>query len=459
MNIAIVGGGPVGLTTAIKLIYNKPYEKKEYNTDYIIDIYEKRKKYTREQFIVSGGTKGNLLINYPHDLQKILKNNFSCYIDNPVVDMYGFCFKNNPDINTFSQTIEIKKLEKILYEYIKKNYKNKINIIHSEFTKNDIEKYNIIIGADGQKSQIRENFIKCKFKEIKDYKAYILHIKYTDLSNKKYKISNNKLSINLKKAFKLKLKRNNYDNYNLERGTDKKQYFEQDRFRLIRSDTNKTQFLLQINKTTYNKIKNIKTFKNLPTKVQNIVLINSFIMNSYPINLKNVSINVYNTVVGHSEKFSIVKNKKLYVLIGDSAMTTHVFTGEGLNINFNLIKNLINDFINNDKPRAIKRYNDYMKNRFKSIIYYKALLRYIPHKLLKNTCSKITLDEILEFLNRELDFYYINNNNFYNNIYNEKINDLKNKYKNISDNEIKNELCFILRDKILKYYTYKLNKK
>lgn len=28
MNIAIVGGGPVGLTTAIKLIYNKPYEKK-----------------------------------------------------------------------------------------------------------------------------------------------------------------------------------------------------------------------------------------------------------------------------------------------------------------------------------------------------------------------------------------------------------------------------------------------
>lgn len=138
-------------------------KKKEYNTDYIIDIYEKRKKYTREQFIVSGGTKGNLLTNYPHDLQKILKNNFSCYIDNPVVDMYGFCFKNNPGINTFSQTIEIKKLEKILYEYIKKNYKNKINIIHSEFTKNDIEKYNIIIGADGQKSQIRENFIKCKF--------------------------------------------------------------------------------------------------------------------------------------------------------------------------------------------------------------------------------------------------------------------------------------------------------
>ena len=27
MNIAIVGGGPIGLTTAIKLIYQRPFEK------------------------------------------------------------------------------------------------------------------------------------------------------------------------------------------------------------------------------------------------------------------------------------------------------------------------------------------------------------------------------------------------------------------------------------------------
>jgi len=35
--------------------------------------------------------------------------------------------------------------------------------------------------------------------------------------------------------------------------------------------------------------------------------------------------------------------------------------------------------------------------------------------------------------------------------------EINKKYKNISENEIKNELYFILRDKILKYYTYKLN--
>ena len=35
-----------------------------------IDIYEKRKEYTREQFIVTGGTKGDLLFYYP-DLNDI----------------------------------------------------------------------------------------------------------------------------------------------------------------------------------------------------------------------------------------------------------------------------------------------------------------------------------------------------------------------------------------------------
>lgn len=55
MNIAVVGGGPVGLTTVINLIYSHQIKNK-------IDIYEKRNKYTREQFLVFGGTKGGFII-------------------------------------------------------------------------------------------------------------------------------------------------------------------------------------------------------------------------------------------------------------------------------------------------------------------------------------------------------------------------------------------------------------
>ena len=40
--------------------------------------------------------------------------------------MFGFCFERTPDNSNFSQTIEIKKLEKILSDYIKKKYKNNI---------------------------------------------------------------------------------------------------------------------------------------------------------------------------------------------------------------------------------------------------------------------------------------------------------------------------------------------
>lgn len=455
MNIAIVGGGPVGLTLAINLIYNK-FKNKNF-PKYDITIYEKRKKYTREQFIVFGGTKGNLLFNYPLDLRDILSNNFACYIDNPVVNMAGFCFrkdKNNyniedtfgRDFQDFSQTIEIKKLEKILLDYIKKKYKN-INVIYKEFTKNDVDNYDIIVGADGQKSFVREKLMKSKWENLKDYKTYILHIKYTDLSNKKYKIESKEFPKKIKDNYQLKLKRKNFTPFNIRRQLDKKKFFEQDRFRLIRSNTNKTQFLLQLSKTEYNKIKNIKTFGKLPKKIQNSILIDSFIMGSRPTNLSNTLINIYNTKVGHSNKYAIIKNKKLFILIGDSAMTTHVFTGEGLNINFNLTKRTINSYVKTKKDDDIKEYKYIMNHIFKNNIYYKALLRYIPHKLLKSICSKITLTDIFTTLRKELKIYK----------YDDLVEDIKKKYKNISDNEIKNELCFILRDKILKYYTYKLN--
>ena len=337
-NIVIIGGGPVGLTLAIRFINISSYRNKEV-LNINIDIYEKRNKYTREQYIVSGGTKGNLLHNYPHKLRKILIDNFSCNIENPVSDMFGVCFEEKQDIYNanFSQTIEIKKLEKILSDYIKKEYKNKINIIYKDFTKKDLEKYDIIIGADGQKSYVREKLMNVKWVKLKDYESYILHIKYSDLSNKKYRISNNLLPKELKNAYSLKSKKNDYDNYELKSGLDKKQSFDQDRFRLIRSNTNKTQFLLQIDKKTYNKIKNIKIFKNLPLNVKNSVIIDSFIMGSKPTKLENTEINVYNTSIGYSSERAIIKNNKPYFLIGDSSMTTHVFTGEGLNIDFQIV--------------------------------------------------------------------------------------------------------------------------
>jgi len=109
--------------------------------------------------------------------------------------------------------------------------------------------------------------------------------------------------------------------------------------------------------------------------------------------------------VGHSNKYAIIKNKKLFILIGDSAMTTHVFTGEGLNINFNLTKSIINSYVKTKKDDEIKRYKHFMNHIFNNNIYYKALLRYIPHKLLKSICSKITLTDIFRTLRKELKVY------------------------------------------------------
>ena len=84
MSIAIIGGGPVGLTVAIRLINNSHYMEKDVPKDTTIHIYEKREKYTRTQYIVTGGTKGDILQNYPYQLRDELRENFMCYIDNQI---------------------------------------------------------------------------------------------------------------------------------------------------------------------------------------------------------------------------------------------------------------------------------------------------------------------------------------------------------------------------------------
>ncbi len=287
--------------------------------------------------------------------------------------------------------------------------------------------------------------MKVKWKNLKDYESYILHVKYTDLSNKKYLV-NNIIPEKYNNSFGIKLKRKHP--FTL---IEKKQEYEQDRFRLIRSNTNKTQFLLQIDKTTYNKIKNIKVFGKLPKKIQNIILVDSFMMKSLPINLKNTPITLYNQNIGCSDKYAIIKNKKLFLLFGDSAYTTHIFTGEGLNIPFIFLKNIIEKYVLNlssqNKLKILKSYNARLKNIFQNRIQYKVFLRYIPHNFIRKICSNLKMEDLINFSRDELHFRY-----------DEFIPKIQKKYKKIPISIIKNEICFILRDKILKYYTYKLNK-
>lgn len=453
MKIVIVGAGLVGLTVAIRLLYTPKFLKKGDqnmnvdNKDYDITIFEKRKKYTREQFLIFGGTKGNLLRNYPNELSRKIQKNVQCYLENPVFDMQGLCFEDviTNDSYEISQSIQISTLEKILFQYIKDNYNKQIKIVYKQFTSKDVNDYDIVIGADGQKSYVREKIMKVKWEDMKQYETYVLHMKYTDLSNKEFRISKNLLPKKVKESYSLSLKRAHldYDQHD--------EIFEQDRFRLIRSNTNKTQFLLQVRKSIYNKIKNMKRFDQLPTKIKNSVLIDSYLLGSKPRNLDKTEINIYNTKIGHSNKYCLMKNKKLFFLIGDSAMTTHVFTGEGLNIDFNRLIKTVEACYDGERKiidKMIHRYNWTMKTKFEYQIRYSAMLRYMPHKLLDKICSKVKLIDVTK-LSDHLGLSMYKD-------YEELVEEIQKRYKKISDKEIKNELCYIFRDKILKHYTYKL---
>lgn len=127
-------------------------------------------------------------------------------------------------------------------------------------------------------------------------------------------------------------------------------------------------------------------------------------------------------------------------------MTTHVFTGEGLNIPFIFLKNITAEYYSGkNTTKILKSYNARLNSEFRNGIEYKVLLRYIPHNFISKICSNIEIDDLIKFSIDELHFRY----DFF-------IENIKQKYKNIPISIIKKEICYVLRDKMLKYFIYKL---
>ena len=115
-----------------------------------------------------------------------------------------------------------------------------------------------------------------------------------------------------------------------------------------------------------------------------------------------------------------------------------------------LLSKYISNYINNKSSieSIINMYNEKTIFRFNDNIKYKVFLRYLPHNILNNICSKLSLYDIIHLLNEQLDLYR----------YEEIIDRFKILNTPISEDSIKNELCYIFRDKILKYYSYLINK-
>jgi 2-polyprenyl-6-methoxyphenol hydroxylase-like FAD-dependent oxidoreductase len=425
MKICIIGGGPIGLFTAIKL------GNALINGTYDIHIYEKRKKYTRNQVVF---LRLNRFRDYPVIKRKLLK--YVCFSSiHPSENYQGVCFKrlktntrkmyNEDELDEIEKYEEfvylrIKHLEQIFFESVKAN--RNVKFIYQECNEEKIKKYDVVFSCEGKKSFVRNNILKSNYKQEECFNSYGLILTFEAKKNDKLEFNYNKM-----KEMDFLFHNDNKTILNsIEKGSIKrsKLKFRQNRIRYFRAKDNYTYLALQLSKEEYESVKNVKVYNKLSNYFKRIIKnYLNFFDSSPKKKLDKQKLIVLPFNINLSEKIAEEKNGKLFFVLGDSAHTGSFFSGSNLAWGFdgaNFIVNYLtydllgektgyykkyrngNKKINikkiiKTKPKIIKEILDdtnsfikYIKNQVKQ----DAEATYLPFKIINKIEKKITKEDL-----------------------------------------------------------------
>ena len=146
--VLIIGAGPIGLFQAIEIA--------RHDSTISIEIWEKRKTYSRKQIIIINNTN---LGRLPRLVKSKLfgKKGLGCYVKPPPRDQVARCYITKG--KRILGSIAINVMEQVLSEYIIKKLHN-VTIITKNATNVLLRKalgnYNYIIGCDGKQSITRK---------------------------------------------------------------------------------------------------------------------------------------------------------------------------------------------------------------------------------------------------------------------------------------------------------------
>lgn len=186
--IVIIGAGPVGMVFAYQLASRT-------HTPISITILEKRPEYTRQQYLAVGEDIAELL---PPETQEKLfgSEGIGCRINTPAAWTRAQCYVPpslpiesvglNPALRATPFSIQISKLEEVLAADIETNYATVIKPVDVQFEGDAVRTvqggyypFDILVGADGSRSKVREDILKCQTRTIYKRFRYVLIIMFT----------------------------------------------------------------------------------------------------------------------------------------------------------------------------------------------------------------------------------------------------------------------------------------
>jgi 2-polyprenyl-6-methoxyphenol hydroxylase-like FAD-dependent oxidoreductase len=349
--IAIVGAGPVGMVLA-----NLLHEAGHRN----ITIFEKRKKYTRQQIVFFNEIVRSTCLPKVV-VEKTIKKG-GCYDTAISAVAQPLCF-TKPETAFDGMSVQLATFEKIMYEYLQN--KNGIKWVHDVYNDTGFKR---IIGADGPNSMIRNEFfgknVLVRYKTGKrDWYGFLTFFKLPMSIAKQWIADPTKLDL-----YQLPIFRNGQDRSRIFIQSDgklvlnllitKKELGDRDKIR---------KWALQMNGVSWDEIKKYKNDETL-----------------FPINFY------------YSKEFVKRKNGKYYYLVGDSAFNINFFSGMGVN---NGIWSALYLFL----LKSSSDYNELMTELYHEVRYITEVFIHTDVDRIMTDCKKYSKSELKKLISEGRD--------------------------------------------------------